>query len=89
MRNLVLACSCAYAAATFAVDYQYGAIRFDCAATIDGVAVPANTAVYAESWPTQMCVRPVLGSGETFFRFESDAVKGVTNCPTHFYTQMD
>lgn len=89
MRNIVFACACAYAAATFAVEYQYGAVRFDCAVTIDGVAVPANTAVYAESWPTQMCVRPVLGAGETFFRFESDAVAGVQNCPTHFYTQMD
>ncbi|MFA7174066.1 MAG: hypothetical protein WC340_11780 [Kiritimatiellia bacterium] len=89
MKNLVFACACAYAVVTFADENQYGAVRFDCAVTIDGVAVSANTAVYAESWPTQMCVRPEIGSGETFFRFESDAVEGVQNCPTYFYTQMD
>ena len=45
---------------------KYGGLYFDAAVEIDGVQHPAGTTVYAETWPTQMLVRPVVASGETF-----------------------
>ena len=89
IRAIMFALFALGATAAFADDPKYGGIRFDCDVTVDGRLVAANTAVYAETWPTQMCVKPVVPTGETFFRFESDAVDGVAKCPIHFADARD
>lgn len=51
---------------------RYGGLYFDAAVEIDGVVHPAGTTVYAETWPTQMLVRPVVASGQTFQWYRTD-----------------
>ena len=50
---------------------KYGGLYFDAAVEIDGVAHPAGTTVYAETYPTQMLVRPVVPDGKVFQWYET------------------
>lgn len=49
---------------------RYGGIHFTEAVEIDGVEYPAGSTVYAQTYPTQMVVRPITG-GKTFMWYES------------------
>ena len=54
------------ATAAFADDPKYGGIYFNEAVEVDGVAYPAGSTIYAETWPTQMVVKPIVPEGKTF-----------------------
>ena len=54
------------ATAALADDPKYGGIYFDGAVEVDGVAYPAGSTIYAETWPTQMVVKPIVPEGKMF-----------------------
>ena len=69
--SLLVGALCAQAAAP-----KYGGLHFDAAVEIDGVRHPAGTTVYAETYPTQMLVRPVVPEGKTFQWYATQVPRG-------------
>lgn len=64
------------AASLFAGEPVAGGITFSAAVNVDGVDYPSNTTIYAESYPTQFVVKPVVQSGTYIFYGSFDSNHG-------------
>ena len=67
VRAIMFALFALGATAALAGTPKYGGIYFNEAVEVDGVAYPAGSTIYAETWPTQMVVKPIVPEGKTFF----------------------
>ena len=77
MKRLMLVVLTALAsAALFAGEPVAGGIKFTSAVNVDGTDYPANTTIYAESYPTQFVVKPVIAAGSYLFYATTDADHG-------------
>ena len=77
MKRLMLVVLTALAsAALFAGEPVAGGIKFTSAVNVDGTDYPANTTIYAESYPTQFVVKPVVAAGSYLFYAKTDADHG-------------
>lgn len=80
---------CAVALGAFGA--PYGGVSFSGAVEIDGVEYPDGVTVYAQSWPTQMVVRPINTGGKTFMYFNASGgalSKLGSSAPTKLYPDM-
>ena len=74
MKRIVAVIAGAIACSSFAdVAHVAGGLSFNKPVTVDGVDYPANTTIWAESYPTQFVVQIVPSSGNYIFYAESDA----------------
>lgn len=77
MKRIVAIIAGAIACASFAdVAHVAGGLSFNLPVTIDGVDYPANTTIWAESYPTQFVVQVTPSSGNQIFYATSDAGHG-------------
>ena len=68
MKRLMMVTLTALAsAAVFAGEPVAGGIKFTSAVNVDGTDYPANTTIYAESYPTQFVVKPVVEDGHYIY----------------------
>ena len=74
MKALITAVFGFIACAVCAGEPVAGGIRFSGAVNVDGVDYPAGTTIYAESYPTQFVVKPVVSAGNYIYygKFDSD-----------------
>ena len=74
MKALITAVFGFIACAVCAGEPVAGGIRFSEAVNVDGVDYPAGTTIYAESYPTQFVVKPVVSAGNYIYygKFDSD-----------------
>ncbi|MBQ6914976.1 MAG: hypothetical protein IJQ65_04585 [Kiritimatiellae bacterium] len=76
MKALITAVFGFIACAVCAGEPVAGGIRFSRAVNVDGVDYPAGTTIYAESYPTQFVVKPVVSAGTYIFYGTFDANHG-------------
>ena len=76
MKALITAVFGFIACAVCAGEPVAGGIRFSGAVNVDGVDYPAGTTIYAESYPTQFVVKPVVSAGNYIYYGKFDANHG-------------
>ena len=99
VRAIMFALFALGATAVLAETPKYGGIYFNEAVEVDGVAYPAGSTIYAETWPTQMVIKPIVPEGKTFMWYYRPTPRGTymdtivasasVKMPNYLLPQMD